>query len=154
MTSGGTPMFRSASGVCQFGASSDSYVCYISGSEVRVCNTSRSAYNVIKASAFTNQSSKRLKMNVEKMTDEEANKIYDLDVVTFDYINGEKNQRGLIAEDVYNIIPSMVQGDVYADDDDYEAIMGIGIDYSKAIPYLIKAIQTMRKELDEIKATQ
>ena len=154
MTSGGTPMFRSASGACQFGASSDSYVCYISGSEVRVCNTSRSAYNVIKASAFTNQSSKRLKMNVEKMTDEEADKIYDLDVVTFDYINGEKNQRGLIAEDVYNIIPSMVQGDVYADDDDYEAIMGIGIDYSKAVPYIIKAIQTMRKELDEIKATQ
>ena len=154
MTSGGTPMFRSASGACQFGASSDSYVCYVSGSEVRVCNTSRSAYNVIKASAFTNQSSKRLKMNVEKMTDEEANKIYDLDVVTFDYINGEKNQRGLIAEDVYNIIPSMVQGDVYANDDDYEAIMGIGIDYSKAVPYLIKAIQTMRKELDEIKATQ
>ena len=73
---------------------------------------------------------------------------------TFDYINGEKNQRGLIAEDVYNIIPSMVQGDIYADDDDYEAIMGIGIDYSKAVPYLIKAIQTMRKELDEMKATQ
>ena len=154
MTSGGTPMFRSAAGACQFGASSASYVCYVSGSEVRVCNTSRSAYNVIKASAFTNQSSKRLKMNIEKMTDEEANKIYDLDVVTFDYINGEKNQRGLIAEDVYNIIPSMVQGDVYADDDDYEAIMGIGIDYSKAVPYLIKAIQTMRKELDKIKATK
>ena len=48
----------------------------------------------------------------------------------------------------------MVQGDVYADDDDYEAIMGIGIDYSKAVPYLIKAIQTMRKELDKIKATK
>ncbi len=154
VTSGECPIVRSSSGVMQFSSGSDSYVNYISGSEVRVCNLARTTYKVIKASAFTVSSSRRLKDNIQDMTEDEANKIYALNVVTFDYKNGESNQRGLIAEDTYRIIPSMVQGDIFASDEDEDAIMGIGIDYSKAVPYLIKLVQMLKQELEEMKGEQ
>ena len=149
-TSGNCPVFKSASGVVQFSAGSDSDVNYISGSEVRVTNLARTAYKVIKASAFTVSSSRRLKHNIEPMSEDEALKLQKLNVVTFDYNNGESNQRGLIAEDTYEIIPSAVQGDINAPDDDEDAIMGIGIDYSKLVPYLIKNVQMQEKRIQAL----
>lgn len=151
MTSGNVPIVRSSSGTCQFGASSDSYITYLSGSEVWVCNTARSSYKVIKASAFTVSSSKKLKDNIVAMTDDESRKIYELNVVTFDYINGEKNRRGLIAEEVANIIPSCVFGDINATD--AEGIMGIGIDYSGFISYILKEMQKHENEINKLKAS-
>lgn len=79
------------------------------------------------------------------MTEDEARKILDVDVVGYDYINGAKDQYGMIAEDVYNVIPSIVSGNVDCDDDDIEAVSRIGIDYSKAVPYLIKLVQVMEQ---------
>ena len=84
------------------------------------------------------------------MSEDEALKLQKLNVVTFDYNNGESNQRGLIAEDTYEIIPSAVQGDINAPDDDEDAIMGIGIDYSKLVPYLIKNVQIQEKRIQAL----
>ena len=112
---------------------------------------STGGYNGIYASQFSTQSSRRVKTNITPMTEDEARKILDVDVVGYDYINGAKDQYGMIAEDVYNVIPSIVSGNVDCDDDDTEAVMNIGIDYSKAVPYLIKMVQMMEVEIRELK---
>lgn len=96
-------------------------------------------------------SSRRVKENIHNMTADEAIKILDINVVGFDYINGDKNQYGMIAEEVNEIIPNMVSGDVQCNDNDTEAIKHIGIDYSKAVPYLIKMVQMMDGEIKELK---
>ena len=110
------------------------------------------------ASAFNTSSSKRVKENIHDMTVEEASKILDIDVVTFDYIarvGGDKNQRGCIAEDVYKIIPSVVSiPDGYDDTEEFidDQIPRVpGIDYSKFVPYLIKMVQIQNERIDILK---
>lgn len=55
---------------------------------------------------------------------------------------------GCIAEDMAKIIPSCVNGDVDCADDDAAAIQGIGIDYSKLVPHLIKMVQIQQAQID------
>ncbi len=145
---GTSPTILSHSGTMQIGASNDSYITYLSGSEVWVCNSAKTAYKVIKASAFTISSTKKLKENILPMSDEEAKKIYKLDVVSFDYINGEKNQHGLIAEDVANVFPSLVYGDLNATDK--EGIMRITLNYVGLIPYLLKELQQHENKINKL----
>lgn len=102
-------------------------------------------YNGIYASQFSTQSSRRVKTNIIPMTEDEARKILDVGVVGYDYINGAKDQYGMIAEDVHKVIPNIVSGNVDCNDDDVESVMNIGIDYSKAVPYLIKMVQMMEQ---------
>jgi hypothetical protein len=120
---------------------------------VYVSNANNSARNVIHASAFTVNSSNRVKTNIQDLTEEEARKILELNPVTFDYINKDNgtNCRGLIAEEVASIIPSCVIGNVECADDDEKALQGIGIDYSKLVPYLIKMVQIQQAEIDALK---
>lgn len=62
------------------------------------------------ASSFSQQSSRLIKKNIESMTDQEALKLLNLRVVTFDYTNENNGTdcRGLIAEETIDIIPSCV----------------------------------------------
>jgi len=108
------------------------------------------------AGAFVNTSSIHAKDNIEDMTEEDAKKILSLNPVSFDYKTGLKDQRGLIAEDVADIIPNCVfypngtTKDTYEYDD--ENPMDVpGIDYTKFVPYLIKMVQMQQKEIDELK---
>lgn len=83
------------------------------------------------------------------MTDEEANKILDIEVVTFDYKDkyGEKNQRGCIAEQVVEHIPSVVLDgyDIYGNHHDINSI-----DYSKFTPYLLKKTQMQETVINNL----
>ena len=101
----------------------------------------------------------RVKKNVANLSEEEAKKILQLTPVSFDYIKefgGDKDQRGLIAEDVLNIIPSCVQiPDGYLEEE-FNASKGIknkvlAIDYSKLVPYLIKMVQIQQEEIEKLK---
>lgn len=114
-----------------------------------ISNGNNSARAEIVASLFTQSSSRRSKTNIKDMTEEEAKKILMLSPVSFDYINDDMPNGcyGLIAEDTKPIIPSCVSGDVECSDDDQEAINGIGIDYSKLVPHLIKMIQLQEKRI-------
>lgn len=120
---------------------------------VYVSNAACTARAVIHASAFTQSSSRRLKENIEDMTDEEAKKLLLLNPVTYDYINKDNGTdcKGLIAEDAVKIIPSCVVGNVDCADDDESALQGIGIDYSKLVPYLIKMVQIQQAEIEALK---
>ena len=115
-----------------------------------VSNGSNSARAPIYASAFTQSSSRRVKKNIEDMTDEEAKKLLHVEVKSYDYINPDMPDGcfGCIAEDMAKIIPSCVNGDVDCADDDAAAIQGIGIDYSKLVPHLIKMVQIQQAQID------
>ena len=125
------------------------------------CQTTWSggAYTAVYGASFTNPSSRLVKENIINMSEEEAKKILLLNPVDFDYIKefgGEKNQRGLIAEDVLNIIPSCVTvPDGYSESDfaPEKGIMNkvLAIDYSKLIPYLIKIVQMQQEEIEALK---
>lgn len=111
--------------------------------------TSRSKDNVnvylpVSGSAFQQVSSKKVKENIKDLSEDEAKKILNVRAVSFDYIEkvgGEKNQRGVIAEEVEKLIPSCVYHD-----GDYPSV-----DYTKLIPYLIKIVQMQQKEIEELK---
>lgn len=125
------------------------------------CQTTWSggAYTAVYGASFTNPSSRLVKENIINMSEEEAKKILLLNPVDFDYIKefgGEKNQRGLIAEDVLKIIPSCVTvPDGYSESDfaPEKGIMNkvLAIDYSKLIPYLIKIVQMQQEEIGALK---
>lgn len=115
-----------------------------------VSNGNNSARAPIYASAFTQSSSRRVKKNIEDMTDEEAKKLLHVEVKSYDYINPDMPDGcfGCIAEDMAKLIPSCVNGDVDCADDDAAAIQGIGIDYSKLVPHLIKMVQIQQAQID------
>lgn len=131
---------------------SDMYLC--TNKAFYISNGANTARATIYASAFTQSSSRRVKTNIEDMTEEEAKKILELNPVSYDYINEDMPDGcfGLIAEDTYEIIPSCVVGDVatVCDDDDADMINSIGIDYSKLVPYLIKMVQIQEKRIDNL----
>lgn len=111
-------------------------------------NSDLNVMRPISASAFNVNSSRRYKENITEMTEEEANKILDVDVKMFDYKKRENgtNVAGVIAEEVYNILPNVV---TLANVDENE--MPDSVDYSKFVPYLIKEIQMLKNEVDELK---
>lgn len=109
---------------------------------------------IVSANGFEdrgNPSSKRYKTNIKDLTEEEAKKILDVDVVSFDYLDSvpnsnRLNKRGVIAEQVLPIIPSVVK---------FKEIDGENlpdsVDYSKFVPYLIKMIQIQQEEIEKLK---
>lgn len=110
------------------------------------------AWATLRAASFNTQSSIHIKTNVEDITDDEAKKLLELRPVSFDYINGDSNQRGLIAEEVMEILPNTVSiPDDYTEFDPNEPWNTPSIDYSKYVPYLIKMIQIQQQEIDELK---
>ena len=118
-------------------------------------------YAAIYASSFSQQSSRLVKENIHPITGEIAKKVLKLNVVSFDYIaevGGDKNNVGLIAEDVLEIYPDCVT--IPEDYSEEKAIKDIfegkninvlGLDYAKFTPYLIKMIQIQQKEIDSLK---
>ena len=70
-----------------------------------------------------------------------------LDPMHFDYINGEKDQSGFIAEDVEPIYPEICS---YVSKDNNGEVELFGIDYSKFTPYIIKLLQVQQKRIKEL----
>lgn len=104
-------------------------------------------------------SSRRVKKNIRAMTDEEAQRLLDIEIVKFDYKGdwggGEKNRSGVIAEDVQKIIPEAVH--VFDNYDpnlpvDSEYNMPPEMDYQRFIPYLIKMVQMQETKINELEA--
>ena len=109
------------------------------------------------ALATSSSSSYRVKENIRDMTEEEARKILDVDVIKFDYREEyEKDlldQSGVIAEEVMDIIPEVVS--VHPLYDETKAIDPASnpsstVDYAKFAPYLIKMIQIQQKKIEEL----
>jgi hypothetical protein len=134
--------------VISFNYNNVSYVSYTSGitarGDDRVDFISRNNGQSCKlfAGSFNQYSSKHLKKNIKSMTKKEAEKLLELRPVSFDYKNGDKNQRGLVAEEVQEIYPEMVIApDGYTEFKEDEPWNALSIDYARFVPALIKMIQ-------------
>ena len=148
--------YTNESGILRLFDSSSHYVSI-------VANGSMSGNRTVTLPATTgtlsySSSSRRVKKNIRNMTEEEAKKLLDIDIIKFDYKefwnDGEKNQSGLIAEDVIKIIPEAVL--VRPDYDpnlpvDEEYNFPPEVNYSKFVPYLIKMVQMQQTEINELK---
>lgn len=126
----------------------------------QVSNTTLSGLMPIWASNFSTTSSRLIKENITELTEADARKLLDLVPVHFDYkdcVGGEKDQLGLIAEDVLQVIPQVVQVPDGYDESSFDEEKGLfndllSIDYSKLVPHLIKMIQVQQQDIDELTA--
>ena len=111
-----------------------------------------STWGILKAAQFAVQSSKYAKKNIKTITDDEAKKILELNPVSFDYKQGANDQRGLIAEEVLDVLPNMVTiPEGYTEYNPEESWNTPSIDYSKFVPYLIKMVQIQQREIEALK---
>jgi hypothetical protein len=98
----------------------------------------------------TSVSDIRLKDNIEPSKIDALKLIGQMDVVDFDWKEGMKERNrgratGLIAQDVIKYLPQVV-----IKPDDPEDMWAV--EYQHIVPYLIKAVQTQQKEIDDLKA--
>lgn len=88
-------------------------------------------------------SSITLKENINPIVNA-LDKVVQLNPVTYDRKSGKsKNEAGLIAEEVNDIIPNIVSKDDEGNPN--------GINYTKLSVYLIDAIKELKKQIDELK---
>lgn len=115
------------------------------GDGTRTINLSGQS-GVVTCVSVNQTSSRKVKENIEPMTDSEAEKLLLLDAVSFDYKNKTlgTNKRGFIAEDVAEVLPNLVREET----DDMPA----SLDYIGMIPYLVKLVQKQQKEIDLLKS--
>jgi phage minor structural protein len=91
---------------------------------------------------ITTGSDKKLKENIGPTPVNALDKINALNLVAFDYIKDKTHEEiGLIAQEVLNIIPGVVEK--YEGEDNH-----LTINYSKFVPYLIKAIQELNEKIE------
>lgn len=91
---------------------------------------------------ITTASDRKLKDNIEPTSIQALDKINALNLVAFDYIKDKTHEEiGLIAQEVLNIIPGSVEK--YEGKDNH-----LTINYSKFVPYLIKAIQELNEKIE------
>ena len=139
------------------GSTGNEYVDLL-GNYVQCRNTNGTAYVDVKGLKFVENSSKLVKDNIKDMTDEEANKILNVRIVDFDYkkeFGGQKGQHGVIAEEVKNVIPSVVSVPDGYDESNFDLSKGIeqpilSVAYSHFVPYLIKEVQILNDRINEL----
>ena len=96
--------------------------------------------------ALTESSSITLKENVNPLTNA-LDSVLKLCGVSYDRRDGSrKDEIGLIAEDVNEIIPNLVSKDEHGNP--------MGIQYTKLTAYLVEAIKTLKAEIDELKGNK
>ena len=98
------------------------------------------------ATSHPTSSSRRFKENFREVSNEEINKILELNATKYDLkeeYGGTKDRVGYIAEDIESIFPNCVS---------YDADNNIcGIDYSSFVPYMI---EIMKKQEERIKVLE
>ena len=91
------------------------------------------------------KSDKRLKENITETSVEALDKINQLVMVAFDFIDSKKHEEiGLIAQDVEAVIPQAISQNP-ENPDGY-----LHIDYTALVPYLIKAIQELNQKIEKL----
>lgn len=94
---------------------------------------------------WTKASSIKVKENIEDITLAEAQGIFELRPVKFDYKQGAKDSRGFIAEEVELIFPNLVSPEV--GEEGTPEWVSKSLDYESIIPYLVKIIQDQEKRI-------
>jgi trimeric autotransporter adhesin len=121
------------------------YISWYGGTGLHVGNGTAAGYGGVNASAFINSSSQRAKKNITN-THYGLTEILQLQAKEYNYISDKENRNeiGLIAEEVEKIIPEVV----YRNLPDKKIS---GIDYTKLAPVLIEAIKEQQQQIDNLK---
>lgn len=102
--------------------------------------------NGLTVTEITETSSLRYKENVRPLNNA-LNAINQMRGVIYDRKDeGSKDEIGLIAEELYEIVPELVKLDSEGRPD--------SIHYSRIISYLIESIKTLKEEIDELKSSK
>jgi hypothetical protein len=94
----------------------------------------------LNSASWTYGSDRRLKENINYITEGGLDKIMQLKPASFDYINGDKNNLGFIAQDVQTVIPEAV-----AITNPVTGMLGLKTDF--VIPYLVNGMQEQQTEI-------
>lgn len=97
-------------------------------------------FTKVTAGSFVSTSDLRLKTNIKDYVSKKS--ILDLPIKSFDYISGEKNQIGCIAQDLQEICPELVE----ENSEGY-----LTIKESKLIYLLINEVKQLKSEINELK---
>jgi hypothetical protein len=115
----------------------------IDGTTIGSATRANGNFNTMTATTITEDSSIRLKENVNPI-DNALDSILSLVGVTYDRKDGSNiNEAGLIAEEVNTVLPNIVKKDEQGNP---ESIM-----YTKLTAYLIEAVKTLKAEVDSLK---
>ena len=108
----------------------------------QVGTSSNVQFSTVKAGSFDTTSDIALKNNIAPV-DSSLSKIQKLQAVSFNWKDSEnkKKKLGMIANDVENIIPEVVN----TDKDGLKAI-----DYSGVVSHLIEAVKTLSDKIDRL----
>ena len=98
----------------------------------------------LKASAWSYGSDLRIKENISNV-ENGIEMVLKMKPKHFDYIDGQKNNLGFIAQDIQEIIPQAV-----SISDEKTGILALKTDF--LVPYLVKAIQELKAENDTLKS--
>jgi hypothetical protein len=137
------PVVSKSDGVMEIGKIIDFHITASHTSDYSFRLTNNANGQLTASGTITQGSSRKIKENIEDIPIEEAEKILELEPVRFDYINGAKDRRGFIAEDVAEVLPNLVT----PEEDDIPA----SLDYNGIIPYLVKMVQKQQEEINELK---
>lgn len=92
---------------------------------------------------ITSSSDRRLKEHIKESPVNALDKIQALNMVSFDFIESQKHEEiGLIAQEVQEVVPHAVETD--------EITSYLSINYSKFVPYLLKAVQELDQKIKEM----
>lgn len=128
----------------------------LTNTSVECTNTNRTAYMPVRGLSFTNPSSRLVKENIQDMSEEEARKILDVRIVDFDYkeaFGGQKDQEGVIAEELLELFPHAVTVPDGYDEKNFDESKGLenrimSVDYAKLVSPLIKLVQMQQSQID------
>lgn len=136
----------------------NNYETNVRGKGLSVSNANFTAGAYVAASDYRQWSSRLIKENIHTIDREHGLKVLDLNPVYFDYkekFGGKKNQCGLIAEEVLEIIPEIVHVPDNYDGSEFDEDKGLNnklltVDYTKVVPYLIKICQIQQEQIDTL----
>jgi hypothetical protein len=119
---------------------------YNSWERVYAIATSNGVYLTNGATSWTANSDERLK-NINSNIENAVDKLSTLRTVKYSWKSDELNREylGLIAQDVQKVLPEVV--DVENNEE-----KTLGVRYTELVPVLVKAIQELKAEIDELKA--
>jgi hypothetical protein len=95
---------------------------------------------MVVAQSFNATSDKRLKENLRKLKVEKS--ILDLPLYRYDFIHGEKNQIGCMAQDLQELYPELVEENKYG---------YLSIKESKLIYLLMDEVKKLKEEIEKLK---
>ena len=142
ITSGGVLQMSNNSSTFSIGSIAGQNRIQFESTQFGFYNTSN-AYTAIGASAFNVMSDYRLKEDLQEVKGLE--KLSALKVYDFKWKSDQSRMDGVLAHELAEVLPYAVHGEK-----DGEQMQGV--DYSKLVPVLVKAIQELKSENDNLKS--